>query len=59
MRSLKQKHVEAVFNYWGAQGVAEELLQKRFVIMSAFCEWIGKVGMLDNIKFDFVDRPGD
>jgi len=48
VRSLKEKHLHAVFRYLESQGQSPSTIQNKISIMRGFCEWIGKPGMVRN-----------
>lgn len=56
IHSLKQKHLEAVFNYLEDQGQSPSTIQNKISIMRVFCEWIGKYGMVGDSAQYVKDR---
>ena len=54
--SLKQKHLVAVFNELERCGQAPSRIQDKISIMRAFCDWIGKPGMVENAR-KYVHNP--
>lgn len=54
--SLKQKHLVAVFNELERCGQAPSTIQDKISIMRAFCDWIGKPGMVENAR-KYVHNP--
>lgn len=47
--SLKPKHIHALYAFWRQKDLAIKTLHGLFSNLRAFCRWIGKEGMVDDI----------
>ena len=55
-RSLQQRHVRALAQYWEEEGASASTITNRLSVLRALSLWIGKPGMIAKSE-DFVKNP--
>jgi len=54
--NLREKHFEAVLDYWVAQGLSSSTLQNRTSVIRTFCTWIGRPNMVKPLQEYIKDK---
>ena len=54
-RSLGTRHVQALVNHWVEQKISLKTMQTYLSFLRAFCDWIGKPGMIRPAEY-FIDK---
>lgn len=54
-QNFGERHVEALIQRWGVQGLSAATLQWRLSVLRTFCRWIGKAGMVRDAEFYLED----
>jgi len=55
--NLKEKHLDAVFNYLQEQGLNRGSIRNMLTSMRTFCKWIGKGGMVRELSHYLKNTP--
>jgi integrase len=48
--NLREKHFEALLEYWLSKELSSATIQKRTSVLRVFCTWIGRPGMIKTLK---------